>query len=509
MSRGRILYWSLLLAAHFASRLYALTRLPLFIDETDHLRRALWVAQGERLLNSWLIYGKGLAVWLLVPFVALAEDPLWAGRAALAAAGALGLWATHQAARRLFGPRVALAAAGLVIVLPLALVHDRLALSDGLLASFAALALLASVRLAQQASLANGLWLGLALAGGAFAKLSGLLLAATPLLLLPGLRGWRRLPWRPLALGFALAAALLAYPLWRFFQTPRVLELAVGIRDGEAGLAAAFGLQLSRNLRLAAEWLDVYWTLPVVLAALVGLGESLRRRRPGGAALALLAVGPVLAFAVVSRLWFPRYLTLTTPPLAILAGLGLVAAADALGAHLPRVRAAALPALLLLAALPSLRFDLQLWQDPARAPWPRLDRFQYVRGWPSGYGVRESVAFFRTELEGSPEGITVAVHGPAHRATLQALGLYFAREPRLELRQLDLNDVAAARDELRALAAQCPTYLLVSRVHRSREQPRPARFGALLRARLITHKPGRVLCDEIFQVDPGAEPLPP
>jgi hypothetical protein len=41
---------------------------------------------------------------------------------------------------------------------------------------------------------------------------------------------------------------------------------------------------------------------------------------------------------------------------------------------------------------------------------PEADRFQYVLGWPSGYGVRDTERLVREELARHPAGLTVVVH---------------------------------------------------------------------------------------------------
>ena len=117
------MYWLSIFAAYFATRLYGLTLLPIFIDETDQLRRALWVGEGEKLFKAWN-RGKGLGVWITAAALPWTSDPLWAGRAAMVALGAVTLWACHQIASRTFGPGAGLVAAALYILCPFTLMYD-------------------------------------------------------------------------------------------------------------------------------------------------------------------------------------------------------------------------------------------------------------------------------------------------------------------------------------------------------------------------------------------------
>ena len=56
---------------------------------------------------------------------------------------------------------------------------------------------------------------------------------------------------------------------------------------------------------------------------------------------------------------------------------------------------------------PALTFDYRLVTAPARAPFTAVDRWQYVSGWPSGYGLPEAVGWLEQAAARSG-GVTVA-----------------------------------------------------------------------------------------------------
>jgi hypothetical protein len=60
LSGGRLL----LFAAYFASRFTALLALPVFLDETLHVRWAREIAEGRRPLDRPWEWGRALTVWL-------------------------------------------------------------------------------------------------------------------------------------------------------------------------------------------------------------------------------------------------------------------------------------------------------------------------------------------------------------------------------------------------------------------------------------------------------------
>ena len=488
------LRWPVLLALYLASRLAGLMALPMFLDERIHLRWAWWIAQGRR-LRVPILAGRGLSVYLLSVITPRAEDPLRAGRLVTVAVGMITLAASYHLARRLFRDgRTAGLGALLYIACPFTLLYDRMVLTDAFLAAFTALSLLLSVAVVEKPRLVTGAGLGLVLALGVLSKTSGLVLFVFPLTawLILGRERWRALA--PLATAYAIAALIVSYPLWLFFRKTDELAGAVGLRDGESAFAGNTGT----NVGLAASWLWAYWTPGLLLLAVAGLTFALATRREWREAmlLALLAAGPVAAFVAVSEIWYPRYLLFTAVPLLPLAAHGLIAIVDAARTRLAlgRVATAALALLLLTASLfPALRFDIALWRDPAQAPFPALDRFQLVTGWPSGYGTRDTVEFLRAERARSPHGLLLVTPGPS--TTASAARLLWSHDPGLEVRAIapeTFDDPAG----LSALAGERALLVIVSLGESVRL---PSRWSAGLEPAFASYKPDGSAADEVYR----------
>ena len=447
--------WPALVGLYLASRLFALTALPMFLDERIHLRWAYWIAHGRR-LRVPVLAGRGLSVYMLAGVAPGAEDPLRAGRLLTVAIGLVTLVALHQLAFRLSGDRrIADLTALFYIVCPFALVYDRMVLTDAFLSAFTALTLLLSVRLVEEPRARTGAALGAALALGVLSKTTGLVLFAVPLLVLALLGRERRRVLGPLALAFAIAGTVVAYPLWLFFRKTDELAGAIGVRENDSSFSGNAGA----NFHLAAEWLWTYWTPGLVILALLGLALGLASpvRRRAALLLALLTAGPTAAFVAVSGIWYPRYLLFTTVPLLPLAAGGFVGLVDLLTRRARSARWAVsllVAALLVAALLPALRFDHALWTDPTRAPFPSLDRFQYVTGWPSGYGSRDSVEFLRAERRRLPGGLVLVTPGPS--TTASAVRLLWADDPAVEVRYVDPGEDAPSGSGRRAV------YVIVS-----------------------------------------------
>lgn len=487
--KAAALRWPFLVSLYLLSRLIALTALPMFLDERIHLRWAYWIAQGRR-LRVPVLAGRGLSVYLLAGIAPHAEDPLRAGRLLTVAIGLVTLVACHRLALRITGDRrVADVTALFYIACPFTLLYDRMVLTDAFLAAFTAVTLLLSISLAEQPRLRTGAVLGLAIALGVLSKTSGLVLFAAPLAAWALMARDLRRGLLPLAAAYALAATLVAYPLWLFFRKTDELAGAIGLREGEASFAGNAGV----NLGLAASWLWAYWTPPLFALALGGLAAALVQRTHvrGALLLAAFAAGPAVAFVAVSEIWYPRYLLFTTVSLLPLSAWGFVALADRLGRHLPDrgpVRAALAAAGLVLVLLPALHFDRALWSDPAQAPLPALDRFQYVTGWPSGYGARDSMAFLRTERARHPHGLLLVTPGPS--TTASAIRLLWARDPAVEVRSLDPGEVPPIASPQRAV------YVIVSLAEGVRL---PAAWADHLRLEWTSLKPDGTPADALYR----------
>jgi hypothetical protein len=425
----------LLAVAYLASRLFDLTRLPLFVDEAIHLDWARRLVQEGRVLRI-LDDGKLLQVVAMTPTVSWVADPAWWGRLTTVMVGGLGLWACFRLGG-LVGARVGLAAAGLYVVCPFTLFYDRLALADGFLSVFAGLALYQSLVFQATPSRSGSVRLGLAMAAAVLSKVPGLVTLAFPplcLLVLGSPAGrWRR----RLAAAYGISLALIAYPAFHFFT--RTGQLGMKAEVAEADRLAA----IQYNGRLVLEWLLNYWTAPILVAGVATAlwAASTWKRRE--LVLAGASVAPLLAFILVGFHLFPRYVLLATIPFLVLAARGLCALEAYLGHRLGFSPAQRLASSLLLAVLvagPSLARSRLLLIDPSRARLPRADRFQYIDGWPSGYGWAEAAECVREVATRSPLGVRLLADRADHRTAIRVLRGYLMNDPRVEIIPVNMRD---------------------------------------------------------------------
>jgi hypothetical protein len=488
-----------LAALYLASRLVGLGLLPPFLDETLHARWALLIASGDKPWDATWKWGRALTIWLGALVSPWAGDLVRANRLVSVAIGLATLLATFALARRLYGERVAFVAGLFYVLCPFTLFYDRMALTEAGLSALGALVLLLALRLAEEGRAWDAVLTGLALTLAVLVKAIGVLLIPVPLVALVVLG---RLRERAGTLAYAAGLPLTAWALHRFVANSNAQHLAQLFTGG----GGVFAARLASALGEGAAWLWTWWTGPLALLGIAGAALAVYRRDRAGLLLALLAAYPLVAFSALLTWRMPRYLLPAAVPLLVLASATLERLASRL-AELLRIeggaaRAGLAAATALAALVPALSLDRALWTDPAQAALPGPDRFQYVLGWPSGYGVRDTERLVREELARHPRGVTVVVHANRYqnlRVTPLMLGLAFAREPRVHLEDWDFAD-PSARAAFERWAAGGPTLLVVPRADRNAPEPDASAWADIATLVARTTKPGGAACDDVYRL---------
>ena len=483
------------------SRLVGLTVLPPFLDESWYISWSWKLTSGMSLVRPWLA-GKGLPIFLNALVLPWAHGhDLAASRALTVAFSLVTVAALFVLARRLYDGRTAEVAALFYVACPFTLFHDRLFLADAVLSAFAAVALVLSCDLARHRRARDGALVGLALALAALSKASGVLLLFVPAAAwLVFARPLRR-SLRALATAYAVALVILAVPFRVFLQGTDAVRVAF-----EGGAASPF-VRLGRNLTLVADWLWTWGTAPLAMLALAGLAIALVRRQAPSLFLAAAALVPLAALVPTATTWYPRYVHFVAVPALILAAHALVSLVDlVLAWREPRAlaRAAILYAVTALVLVPALANDFRLWTDPRRARMPAVDRFQYIDGWPSGYGARETVTLVEAERARHPEGITIVVRSRALPATQMALSVAFRRDAGVRMEDLPLDEPAKSVPLLEQWARERPTIVVASLVDGGVRPPTEAWGGLDVELLGETRKPDGQPCDVVYRVVPRA-----
>ncbi len=386
-----ILVLLLLLGLYLAMRLPNLTKLPIFTDEAIYIR---WSQIGARDAN-WrfisLTDGKQpMFTWIVMVLLRVVRgDPLFVGRLASVIAGGASIIGLAFLSFELFrSSRIAILAPLLYLVSPFALMYDRMALYDSLVAAFYIWNLYFAVRLVREGRADIALILGMTLGAGMLNKTSGFfslyLLPGTLVLFdvkKKGLAG-RLFRWAGLA---ALAAVLSQV----FYSILRLSPFFSMVAEKDNVFIYTFSewfthpfTFLQGNLSGLFDWLRGYLTLPLFIATLAGIivpWKNLREKL----VLFIFWFAPFVALALFGKVLYPRFILFMTMPLLVLVAV----VTDWLISRL-RTNVWKLAAIIVLFSQ-SLFIDYFIITNPLYARIPDADRGQYIDNWPAGWGVAE------------------------------------------------------------------------------------------------------------------------
>lgn len=388
----------------FLTRLYNLTLLPIFTDESIYLYWAKFIATHHSNWFMSLTDGKPpLFIWIIAIFLKIFPSNmyLFAGRFVSVLAGGIALIGIYKLSVFLFGSRKTGVIAVLLCILnPFMLFYDRMVLFD----SFLSAILIWSVYYALRASIFEkkkdvflwGLFLGL----GLLIKPPAIIfLFLTPicffLITYKKSKNLKKLLLLPI---FAVAISWAMYSI----QKLSVNYGLVDIKNQQFQLPLEKLLSdpfviFGSNIKELLNWIIAYYTLPIFLLGSLGLIILLWKDFGKGLVLLLLWSVPIIVFAFVGKVLFPRYILFTTPYFIIAL------------AELCR-RFSSQKIIIIAVLLLSLRFDFYILTNPKLAPFPSADYGQYISSEYAGYGLSPIFKFLDKELDTGPR-ITLVTQG--------------------------------------------------------------------------------------------------
>jgi len=465
-SRQRTTYLFLAIYAivYLLTRLASLTSIPAHYDELLQLVRIdLMVGEGKILEGFDDIFlFKWLQVLLIAPLLWLPANPLWIGRLVSTVAGMLGGIGCYVLAIELYRrPAVGIIASLLYFVSPFVLLYDRFIMPDGLLTTSGVWLMIFSVWVVRRQRWRWAVAGGLTLAAAGLAKESGFIYVVIPFSALLFLRPDRLLSkrtWQLFSIIYGLSLLVLAFVAFILILKPEMFLVYLAKTGG--GKVFTWQLWLN-NSQTALSWLANLMTVPLLVLGLSGgVLALLRRDRPGLFLLTTPVVVP-LAFVLVSKAWFPRYLLPVVPPLALLGAWLLVLFYDRVGLVRELVPWR-LPIFILLGLIltgRSILTDFWLLADPPRAPLHARERWQYIEDWPTAYGLAEAADYIEQAAKEYDE-LYLAVNQNS-TVVLKGLDIYFDRPANVDIVAFDAY-AGHTIVSLNKWALERPTFLILN-----------------------------------------------
>lgn len=387
----------ILIIFYLLTRLFHLTLLPIFNDEAIYLYWAKLIAATHAQWFISLTDGKPpILIWVMAFFLKLlpSSQYLLAGRLPSVVTGLVSMLGIYALSHFLFHSRkIATLTAFLYIIVPFALFYDRMALFDGFLSSMMLLSVYFSLRTSRSLEKRDAFLWGFFLGMAFLAKINALLfLFLTPVcffLFSPRERVIRQ--WKKMLILSAIAivvSQLLRFSLivshgYQEYTIKSVFRYALPLST----LVAHPFLVFPRNIVAYVSWFTSFITVGVFFLGIAGFVLLLKTKRHIGIVMALLWGVPILATSFVSIVTMPRYIFFVLPYFLIVAGY----------AAMQLIRKSIFVYIVATIFIFSAAFDALLLWHPPDAPLPEVDYYQYVSGYPSGYGLGKIFAFLYTE----------------------------------------------------------------------------------------------------------------
>lgn len=442
----------------FFTRVVNLLNIPIFTDEAIYIR---WAQIGlndpvHRYIS--LTDGKQpLLTWLMYPFLLIFQDPLFAGRFVSVIAGVGSAVGMYFLAKELFDRRAAFFAVAIYIFSPFTFVYDRLALMDSLLTLFGVWSLYLSVLLIRKRRLDAALLLGISIGLGVLTKSSAFFyLYLLPLnLLLFNFKDKKKivhlLKWAGLAfITFVIAQVM--------YNSLRLSPWFYIIEQKNYTFIYTFGEFIKKpfevfkpNLNGLSQILITYLTLPISLTVFLGIVRGFVKRDKTVVYLLLWFLIPFLFLTTFGKVIYPRFILFMVMPLFVIAADMMTVIVD----KFYKNKRILVTILSVIFAYPILQSFLLL-VVPVEAAIHRIDKIQLFDDWPSGYGVKEVIEFFKEKAK--QEKIVIGTEG-TFGLNPAVYEIYLGNNKNVEI--YGFWPVVHVPEKLLEKAKEHPTYLVL------------------------------------------------
>jgi 4-amino-4-deoxy-L-arabinose transferase-like glycosyltransferase len=426
----------LLTVFYLASRLYHLTILPIFTDESIYIYWAKFIGTYHSQWFLPLFDGKPpLFVWLMMIFLKIFPPNAYlaAGRSASVVMGLLCVIGIFKLTDYLFdSKKTAIIAAFLYIFTPFTFFYDRMALFDTPLSAALVWSTLYTFKTADLPNLKNTYIWSILLGIAFYFKPTALFF-------------WFILPFIFLIRSYKnihdgiLDKKKIFFSLFIFLILSQLINQSMRISSTYPAfitknsqfqyplneLIKSPFKQTINNFPVLISWLTGWLTWPLFIFFIISLIYLLIANPAIGLILSMLISIPLLGIATVGREIFPRYLLFITPYLTIAGSYLLTKILSAKNIYVKILMIIIIGGILYA---PSVNI-FTLYNDPPNSLIPVTDFEQYVSGHPSGYGVSEVINLIDKEIKINDQ-VTLVTEG-TFGLYPYAFDLYYWQNPKI------------------------------------------------------------------------------
>lgn len=391
----------LLIITYFVTRLTNITIQPIFSDEGIyiHWAKVAWHDAAWRFVS--LTDGKQpLQTWLTIPFLKLFPDnALLAGRLFAVFGGIISLVGVFLLLNYIFDKKTAFWGSFIYVLTPYFLFYDRMALVDSYVNAAVIWILFLSIILIKERRLDTALILGFA--GGMFllAKSSVqifiMLSVFAPILILKK----NKKEFFSETINYYILFGISAVIAFLIYNIQRLSPFLHYVAEKNLTFVMSFSEFLKtpfqyfpHNITAVPWYVASESAILLSLLGLIGLTFLLKKNTKLGLYILAWIILPYIAVDFFSKILFPRYV--------IFLGSLLLITASALFYYIKDIK---IKIFIFLAFLISVSFfNYTILFQPAKIPFPEVDRGQYLEGWPAGWGVKEFMDYAREQSKEKP-----------------------------------------------------------------------------------------------------------
>lgn len=371
-----------LISIFFASRFYKLMAMPPFFDETIYIRWLNTIHQsGDWLLPLKEFGWEPLNIWVAAVINILVKDSLLSLRLTAIFFGFLTLICLFLALKQILKLKIVYLILFTYLISPVILLYDRLGLRGDSAVSFCfSLVLLGLVKRLIYKKPSASYLISLAIILGLLIKTTAVTI---PLVVLISFIVFRK----KITKTDVKALGLTPLPLVFYYLTH-----TLGLVINKSSVFVNSGnwlITVKDNLIQLLLWFYQYLTWPVVILFFLGLFLLFKQQKSLFKLLLASFLTSFIFIALTAKILFPRYILLSFVSALIISGYGL----SQIFYQLPRL----LKPLVVIFLIPAMMISLSLITDLKSAQLPEIERWQYIAGWPSGYGLAELITYLKTD----------------------------------------------------------------------------------------------------------------
>lgn len=385
---------------YFALRLPNLTLQPIFADEAIYIRWAQVMKAEPTLRFLPLSDGKTpLFMWTLMPLFKIFPDPLFAGRILSIFSGFVTFLGAIFLGWKFFGKTTAAWSGFLIVVTPMIVFFDRMALVDSMLSAFSMWALIFSLLLIKNPRLDLSLILGFILGGGYLTKTPGMFnfLSIPAVFFIFNLSKTNLSRRLFKTIGLFLISILIGLFIYNLLRLgPGFSSLSLRNQDYIFSVSELLPRPLDPfipHFNDLVDWLPKIITIPILMLILSGIALSIVLRNRAALAVCAWALIPLLIEMTFLRTFTARYILFSIPPLLTVAAWVI----SEIDSKLKMKSLIKILIFLLLLLPQATYFNYYSLTDPSKAPLPKSERRGYLEDWTAGYGLGEIAEYLRSQ----------------------------------------------------------------------------------------------------------------